>query len=219
MFVVFEVIIAAIIVIAIIGLLKVFTGQRIQRREAYILSFQFPVSIKAKVLQVYPHLTESEIDLVMQGLRDYFQVCNLAGNKMVSMPSQVVDVAWHEFILFTRNYALFCQQGLGRFLHHTPAEAMTSPTIAQEGIKRAWRFACKKDRIDPNAAFTLPLLFAIDAKLQIADGFTYHLNCQAAGASGYCAGHIGCGGGSGDGYDSSDSSCGGSSCSSCGGGD
>ncbi len=51
------------------------------------------------------------------------------------MPSQVVDDAWHEFILFTRAYQQYCNKALGRYLHHTPAEAMDSPTIAQEGNK------------------------------------------------------------------------------------
>ena len=87
------------------------------------------------------------------------------------MPSQVVDVAWHEFILFTRDYRDFCQRGLGRFLHHVPAEAMAAPTDAQEGIRRAWYFACRDEGIAPRQAHRLPLLFALDAELGIADGF------------------------------------------------
>jgi hypothetical protein len=35
-------------------------------------------------------------------------------------PSQTVDVGWHTFILHTREYAHFCQQIAGRFIHHTP---------------------------------------------------------------------------------------------------
>ena len=62
------------------------------------------------------------------------------------MPSQVVDDAWHTFILFTRNYELFCRKAFGRFLHHTPAEAMAGQTTATEGIKRTWRIACQLER-------------------------------------------------------------------------
>jgi hypothetical protein len=32
-----------------------------------------------------------------------------------------VDELWHTFILFTQEYAEFCQQVAGRFLHHAPA--------------------------------------------------------------------------------------------------
>ena len=35
-------------------------------------------------------------------------------------PSLAVDLAWHEFILFTRQYAAFCQTTFGRFIHHSP---------------------------------------------------------------------------------------------------
>ncbi len=112
------------------------------------------------------------------------------------MPSQVVDDAWHEFILFTRAYQQYCNKALGRYLHHTPAEAMDSPTIAQEGIKRAWRLACAKDETDPRAPIILPLLFAIDAQLNIENGFRYAPDCRNSNSpnygSGYCASHIGC---------------------------
>ena len=97
---------------------------------------------------------------------------------MVSMPSQVVDVAWHEFILYTRPYEKFCKKGLGRFLHHTPTEAMSSPTVAQDGIKRAWRLSCARHKIDPARPAELPLLFSIDKQLNIEDGFIYSKNCS-----------------------------------------
>ncbi|WP_309396323.1 glycine-rich domain-containing protein [Cerasicoccus maritimus] len=35
-------------------------------------------------------------------------------------PSHKVDLAWHEFILFTRDYHAFCQQHFGKYIHHTP---------------------------------------------------------------------------------------------------
>ncbi|MAV38541.1 MAG: hypothetical protein CMJ59_24145 [Planctomycetaceae bacterium] len=35
-------------------------------------------------------------------------------------PSHVIDLAWHEWILFTRAYTQFCQAQFGRYMHHTP---------------------------------------------------------------------------------------------------
>lgn len=194
------------------------------RQSAFIDSYRFPHKVTEELKKRHPHLNEAHIKLVHQGLRDYFHVCNRAGDKMVSMPSQVVDDAWHEFILFTKKYETFCQQGLGRFLHHTPAEAMRTPTLAQTGIKRAWQHACAKDGIDPKSPTVLPLLFGIDAMLNIENGFYYTLNCKnsdhtGGGSGGYCAGDIGCGGGNsscGGGGSSGDA--GGSGCGGCGGG-
>ncbi|MCB1644452.1 MAG: hypothetical protein KDI36_03320 [Pseudomonadales bacterium] len=188
-----------------------FHRYNISRREAYIEHYRFPERLRQAIQQKYPHLSAEDVAWVIMGLREYFQICNQAGRRMVAMPSQVIDVAWHEFILFTREYQKFCKSGLGRFLHHTPAEAMHSATQAQKGIRNAWYYACQREGIPAKRPTTLPLLFAIDNDLGIADGFTYHLNCEKA-ADGYCAGHIGCGGSGGCGGDT-DGGCGGG----CGG--
>lgn len=37
-------------------------------------------------------------------------------------PSYNVDMAWHEFILFTKKYEEFCNLNFGRFIHHTPED-------------------------------------------------------------------------------------------------
>lgn len=183
-------------------------GNRRQLHASFIDDYVFPPGVRAKVRKRYPHLTEADADRVLNGLRQYFHLSNLAGRRVLAMPSQVVDVAWHEFILFTRNYQAFCQRALGRFLHHTPAAAMASPTLAQEGIRRAWRLACAREGIDPRAPGRLPLLFALDAELDIADGLRFVPDCLRAGASApghhnagvtYCGSHIGCGSGAGDG--------------------
>lgn len=188
--------------------------RRRQRRAGFIDSYLFPRGVRERVKKRYPHLSEADLDLVFSALRDYFHLCRKAGRRMLAMPSQVVDVAWHEFILFTRNYEAFCRQALGRFLHHTPTEAMRSRTMASDGIKRTWRLACQRAGINPLAATSVPLLFAIDGRLAIPDGFSYALNCThlAAGSSAtYCASDIGCGGGCGGG-------CSGSGCGGDGGG-
>lgn len=187
----------------------VYRRQMVAHRQRMIDSYQFPATIPDKIIKQYPHLSRDQANLAMDGLREYFHICNLAGRKMVSMPSQVVDVAWHEFILFTRNYERFCRRGLGRFLHHTPAEAMQSPTLAQAGIKTAWKIACARENIPPKSPDRLPVLFALDAALAIPDGFNYDLHCDPAKRDTYCAGHIGCG--------SCGSGCGGDS-DGCGGG-
>lgn len=188
-----------VICLAIIAAFYYWLHQKRSRQLRYIRTYAFHRAIRDKLVSRYPHLTAEQIHMVFRGLRDYFTICNVAGRKMVAMPSQVVDDAWHEFILFTRSYRHFCRKALGRFLHHTPTEAMTTPTLAQEGIKRAWRLACAKEKIDPGTPQQLPLLFAIDALLDIPNGFKYVLDCKdprsPSYGSGYCASHIGCGSG------------------------
>jgi len=179
-------------------------------RRGFVAAYAFPAGLRKKFAEVRPGLSEVHQDQVFEALRQWFMVCGHANRQFVSMPSQVVDDAWHAFILFTRNYELFCRKAFGRFLHHTPAEAMAGQTTATEGIKRTWRIACRLENIDPKTPGRLPALFAIDAALGIANGFHYELDCKP-GSGTYCAGGIGCG--SGCGSDGGDSGCG----SGCGG--
>lgn len=190
-----------------------------QRRASYIASFPYRQTLDRRLAARRPELTEVQRGEVFSALIDYFAICNTAGRRLVAMPSQVVDDAWHEFILFTRQYDQYCRKAFGRFLHHTPAEAMSSPTQASQGLCRAWRLACRREGIDPQKPERLPRLFALDNRLGIAGGFVYHLDCmaarQAGDASGYCASHIGCGGSGSDGCSGDSGGCGGG----CGGGD
>ncbi len=202
--------------------------QRSRQQARFIATFGFPQRLRSKLSERYPHLTPEQTSQVLQGLREYFQLCRLAKRQMVAMPSQAVDVAWHEFILYTRQYRGFCRRALGRFLHHTPNDALPSGHAASEGIRRAWRLACAREGLPLQAPQRLPLLFALDAELGIADGFRYSLDCGAQPGSyqygdSYCASHIGCASGCGGGSDSSlssdSSSDGGSGCGGgCGGG-
>jgi len=208
-----NVLLVTFIVVSSLVIYRVYRKSVRARRERLIDEFSFPNTIGKKVIEKYPHLNEQQARQIIGGLREYFHLCNIAGRKIVAMPSQAVDVAWHEFILFTRQYKSFCNKSLGRFLHHIPAEAMQSSTVAQASIKTAWKISCLREGIQPKSAHKLPLLFAMDAELNIPDGFRYSMNCKEPGGNAYCAGHIGCGSGCGGGGTGDSSGCGGG----CGG--
>lgn len=165
----------------------VMANRRRRRRERFIDEFVFPAGIRDRVRRRYPHLTDAQLDQILEALRDYFHLCRKAGKRMLAMPSQVVDAAWHEFILVTRSYQHFCRRGLGRFLNHTPAETLRAPTAVGDNLKRAWALACRRAGLDP-AKGALPLLFAIDRQPAIADGFHCELDCTRAlaAAQGSC---------------------------------
>jgi hypothetical protein len=49
----------------------------------------------------------------------YFALVGL-GYRNLGMLSPEADEVWHAFILFTREYAEFCQDAFGMFIHHVP---------------------------------------------------------------------------------------------------
>lgn len=126
----------------------------------------------------HPQLSAKDAELVARGLQQFF-IAALRGNgRPVSMPSQVADDLWHEFILDTRAYEAFCRRAFGRTLHHTPAMVLGSERASNAGLRRVWWHTCREEGIDPSRPTRLPLLFALDGKLEIAGGFLYQPDCS-----------------------------------------
>jgi hypothetical protein len=185
-----------------------YTGLRLLRanRERYIREFVLPHGLFRKLQQKRPEVDPRHHALVARALRQFF-LCHLkSGRKFVSMPSRVVDDLWHEFILYTRNYQHFCSKAFVGYMHHTPAVELGRGQTDDAGLRRTWRYACLEENINPKAPSRLPLLFAIDAKLGIADGFRYLPDCSKWKPDGqgnvHCGADLsrcggGCGGGSG----------------------
>jgi len=217
------------------------------RRAEYIRTFRWPPGLLERLEKKHPGFERKDSALVSRGLRQFFLAYLMSGKKYVSMPSQVADDLWHEFILYTREYDAFCRRAFGGFLHHTPAVVLSKDRKDNEGLRRVWWYCCKYENIDPVNPSRLPLLFALDSKFNIADGFVYHPQCEELRKNGsgaaYCGGdfastsfdgssagfgdagsdgssHGGHGGGDGgSGGSDGGGSCGGGSCGGGGGGD
>ncbi len=187
----------AVLVLAL-GLLVVWAKLREARRAEFIRSYSLPPGLYARLQKRRPELTLKDCQLVGRALRQFFLVYLKGGRRFVSMPSQVADDLWHELILYTRHYETFCRHAFGRFLHHTPAVVLGKDRQDNAGLRRCWWFACREENIDPRKPTRLPLLFALDAKLGIADGFRYTPDCSALRPSDRSSGTPYCGGDFGD---------------------
>lgn len=147
-------------------------------RRRFIREAQLPAHLVGKICAEHSHLTAREADLVLRGLRQFFLAYQRSGHQFVAMPSRVVDTAWHAFILHTAAYQQWCQLAFGRLLHHTPAEVLGKDPKRNSGLRRAWFWACREESIDPHRPTRLPLLFALDAKFSIKDGYRYVPDCR-----------------------------------------
>lgn len=178
---------AACIFFSIIALLIFIACHVVYRqgkRRTHISTLPFPDHCLQKLRQRHPGLRDTQIHEVELGLRQFFLTWHNSGFKFVSMPSQVVDDLWHEFILCTRDYARFCDQAFGRFLHHNPSGTMqASDKKMNEGLRRCWWHACKLEHIDPAQPTRLPALFELDARFNIQGGFHYAIKPVLPGAT------------------------------------
>lgn len=63
--------------------------------------------------------SKAEYQEAFTEFKKYVALVGITG-KPLPMTSEKVDEVWHQFILFTEEYHKFCQDFLGRYLHHRP---------------------------------------------------------------------------------------------------
>lgn len=148
-----------------------------EKRAPFITNYRFPAELSRRFRAQHPELTMEQAARVIEGLRQYFLACLAAQTNGIArqcgMPSKAVDDAWHEFIVMTRDYEAFCQGAFGAYLHHTPKLQM------QEATQDTVANTLHQLRSPPVGALpwamagAVPLLFALDRELGIADGFNH----------------------------------------------
>jgi len=188
-----KILLTVLLIAASLALLVMWRRQQALRREAWIRSFEFPHGLFAPLRERHADLSLKDCQLVAHALRQFFLAHLHSGRKYVSMPSQIADGLWHEFILHTRNYEVFCRKAFGRFMHHTPAVTLGRGAARQSnaGLRRCFWFACRDENINPRQPSRLPLLFAIDAKLKVAGGHVYVADCSGVTRDGATVIHCG----------------------------
>ena len=169
--------VVAALLLAIL-LVVLWRRQVVLRREAFIRNFTLPHGLFERLTKRHPNLTLKQCQLVAHGLRQFFLAYLKSGRQFVSMPSQIADDLWHEFILFTKHYEMFCRHAFGGFMHHTPAVVLGSERQSNAGLRRCWWHVCVEENINPKAPTRLPLLFALDSKLDVPNGFHYVPDCD-----------------------------------------
>jgi hypothetical protein len=228
-------VVTGVVALVAIGLsINASAQRRRKRREAFIRSYRFPAVLRFKLTSKHPQLSTEQVELVFRALRQYFQACLGSGavtlGGSVGMPSRVVDDLWHEFMLISREYANFCEQAFGGFLHHAPDSEMKASM--QTALSNTLNVLKPRGGVPPEVATLagIPLLFAIDKALAIPNGYYHDANTLAAiearrhmpQNSGSCGAsmHVssGCGASTGSGCADGGSSDGGADGGGCGGG-
>lgn len=150
-------------------------------RERYIREAAFPQMLKRRLRDSYPGLTHKDCDLVERGLRQFFLACLRSRGLFVAVPSRAVDTLWRTFIQKAPAYEDWCRHALGFVPEYAPAVALGKKAHHNDGLRRAWYWACKDEAIQPRTPSRLPLLFALDTKLALPNGFHYLPGTLASG--------------------------------------
>ena len=150
-----------------------------RQRLDFIRGYRFPLVLENRLADALPTLDRGQRDQVLEHLRAWFLLLAARPGEPFGMPSRAVDVAWHEFILLTREYTSFCDRGFGRYLHHEPdGRGRAAAEAAQARLGATWLAAR-----DPAVIATLTGLglsgalaaglFDLDRHLGLVHGFVH----------------------------------------------
>jgi hypothetical protein len=84
-----------------------------------VMAFDAPY-VNAKLIDKGLVGTEAEAQALFGEVKKYLLLSQHL-EKALPMCSALVDAAWHQFVLFTREYERFCRTCFGEFCHHVPA--------------------------------------------------------------------------------------------------
>lgn len=86
----------------------------LKSKETKIFEFKMPATMMFRLA----FDNQWDLDSCQRYIKEYKKFMLLASKKE-SVPSQIVDLVWHEHILHTKLYEEFCKI-LGKFIHHNP---------------------------------------------------------------------------------------------------
>ena len=125
---------------------------RKQDARAAVLAYKHPVLVAR--LEEKLKIAHTEATQLFEDMKMFLYLCGISPESI--SPSETIDFTWHEFILFTQDYAHFCESHFGHFIHHRPRHPEDLPT-KREGSQRAVALAREIFGNDLSENWTYPI--------------------------------------------------------------
>ena len=177
-----EIVIALIITFMTIAvIIKIKNTMQWRRVSTYIEEYNFPSQVIKKWKSQYPGMTDNQQEYGEKALKQFFMIyakSNYLNKKSPAfdMPSKVADSLWHQFILASRDYHTFCDTAFGQYFHHRqhdePKHTDLRDKTLSQGLINTFRATKSLDKATWVVG-TIPLVFAVDAMMNLPDGFQY----------------------------------------------
>ncbi|WP_410611559.1 glycine-rich domain-containing protein [Amycolatopsis sp. lyj-109] len=117
-------------------------------------------------------ITRELAERIMDQALAFLYAC--AGNRGERLaPSSAVDIGWHTFLLYTKEYEDFCRRVSGRFIHHVPDDGRAQDGHGDEMARTVAAIAATGLAVDPE------LWLALAAQCNDGDD-----GCRASGKDG-----------------------------------
>ena len=148
-----------------------------EKRRKFAARYQLPEGIEVGLLESYPGL--QDLTIALRGLREWLRIQVGAPKEPMGMPSKAVGVLWRSFTLDTAAYRDFCRGALGPGCRRRMNKTLLLEDQPLTGvpIARTFALASRDQGIQIPQVLALPVLFTVDAQLEIPDGQWWTLNC------------------------------------------
>lgn len=122
-------------------------------------------------------LKRREADDLYLDLMRFMFLCGTV--RKVLAPSERIDLAWHEFLLFTKEYQRFCSRMFGFFIHHNPRESGKRPLPRNgESVIRNTLVAARKTFGDLSPNWQFPGVKSFGCNYSCARCSTPSTSCE-----------------------------------------
>jgi hypothetical protein len=161
--------------------MALFRVPHVARRVAAVDAYQFPGGARQRFVQQHPDLANESLRTVEAGARQWFRLAARHPRARLAQPSVAVDGLWRDFVLYTQQYAEFCDAALGRLLPYAPESGLAPAGVTDSkssGLRATLRMAQEDEGC---AADALPVLFRVDKEIALAGGRRYLADCGGRG--------------------------------------
>ena len=81
---------------------------------------EYQHQLLANKLQADLSISKEDASVLFDDIKRFIAMCTSTSQPLA--PPRSIDLAWHQFILMTKDYRSFCNDYCGRFIHHLPAD-------------------------------------------------------------------------------------------------
>lgn len=78
--------------------------------------YQHPILLNK--MQAELEITRTEAEILFEDVKKFLALCVTTPQSQSLAPTKALDQGWHVFLLFTKDYAQFCKDYCGRYVHH-----------------------------------------------------------------------------------------------------
>lgn len=107
-----------------------------------VLAYEHPDLIE-RLIQKF-ELTREQAEDAFMDMKQYLYLAGTRRGGDFSPQSEIVDEAWHNFMLFSLDYQNFCMKYFGRFIHHQPFNSSQPVECDGRGVRNT-KLALKQE--------------------------------------------------------------------------